>query len=182
MNDSKPVKRYTQDRNIYIVAEGGDDKRFIQLLKEYYCPIPNDPRVKIRDGRGGSIKEQIKFTKNISSDGYYKKILFFDQKDTNNNDLKEYKTYAKKNNVELIINKPSIEAILLRILSIRDIPKTEKQCKDKLAIELRKIKKNTKEDYRNIYKKNTITQKQKKIKNINKIIKLINIACSSPLK
>ena len=109
------------------VGEGPDDSAFLKYLKSLYCKDNEGVALTVRRAKGGSPHSIIDTAiKEIGA--YNKRIALLDNDvEITSDDLRE----ANKHEIVLVISKPVLEGMLLRIHG-KNPPSTNHKCKKEL--------------------------------------------------
>ena len=128
MNDRQ--SRRVRRRTIFIYCEGKTDALFVQHLKDLYLQH-RTKQITIRKGAGGGDSKFIlAVKKEASSAEYDKKYIVLDSNGKTPQEREELKISAKREEIQLIWQRPCLEGVFLRILKTENfIKKSSQHCK-----------------------------------------------------
>src|SRR6056297_3578175 len=157
-NPYKRKKRYAK-KTLLMYGEGLHEEIFLKYLRGLYS-YKSGIRTKVRNGKGGSADSVV--ISAIREPGYFNKKVVILDKDRTRKEMQRSQALANKNNIELLINNPCFDALLLSILEKNTVFKSKKSewCKKKFESEyLNKNKRIDKSEYCKIFPKSLLNKR-----------------------
>ncbi len=175
MSRSNPYKKKHRKakKTILIYGEGLGEEIFLKYLRLLYN-YESGVSVIIRNGKGGNPKSIV--VNAINELGYFERRIVVLDNDKGEQEIKEAFKECKKNNVEILLNTPCLEATLLCILNPNKIFETKNSSWLKKEFEKKYMSRKKRielDEYKNIFPKELLDNQKEKVKELNILINIM---------